>query len=201
MDAEAIEAAAGTARRDFHAEAGAAPGAPLIAFIGRFIVEKGVRELLEAFAAFRSKYPGAALVMAGDGPLLPELRAAAPAGVLLPGALPYAESLGLMKQADIFCLPSYSEGFSTTILEAAALAACIVTTRTGGSPELIQNGESGILLDGHDPASIEKALLRCAESPALRAGMGAKARAAVQARFTWQRTAEKLLEIARVAHP
>ncbi|MDL2327437.1 glycosyltransferase family 4 protein [Ruminococcaceae bacterium OttesenSCG-928-A11] len=201
VDTGELEATAATARRDFRAEAGAAPDAPLIAFIGRFIVEKGVRELLEAFAAFRAARPGAALVMAGDGPLLAEVRAAAPAGVLLTGALPYTESLALMRQADVFCLPTYSEGFSTTILEAAALGACIVTTPTGGSPELIQNGESGILLEGHDPKSIEDALLHCAESPALRAEMGQKARAAVQARFTWQRTAESLLAVAETAQP
>ena len=69
----------------------------LVAFAGRAIPEKGVRELVEAFS--RLARPDAALVVAGDGPLLDELRAHKPARVFLEGAVPYAQTLQLLRQA------------------------------------------------------------------------------------------------------
>lgn len=196
VDAEALDAIAKAPPRCFRTEAGVPQDGLLIAFVGRFIVEKGVWELLEAFEALRRELPTAALVMAGDGPLLAQVRAKAPAGVTLTGSLPHPESIALLAQADVFCLPTYSEGFSSTILEAAALGSCIVTTATGGSPELIENGQSGILLEDHAPETVLKALRHCAQNPTWRRQAGAQARACVARRFTWQATAQGLAQIA-----
>ncbi len=172
------------------------PGVPLIAFVGRLIKEKGVWELLGAMALLRRSLPDARLVMAGTGPLEETLRAKKLPGVHLAGQLPYAETVALLREADLFCLPTWSEGFSGTVLEAAAVGACIATTPTGGSPELIQDGESGILLKDRRPETIAEALLAALQNNDWRAAAGRAVQQAVMSRFTWPATAEALIAIA-----
>ena len=168
----------------------------LVVFSSRFIREKGIFELIEAFEDFRKQEPDAALVMSGDGPLFEELKAGRPEGVYLAGSLPYADNLALIKQADVFILPSYSEGFSTVVLEAAALGACVITTYAGGSSELIENNRSGILLDEVSPAVIAEALLKARRDGAFRLSAGRAAEEKAATRFNWELTAASLLDIA-----
>ena len=93
-----------------------APGAGLVAFIGRLIPEKGAVALAEAVATL----PGVTLAAAGAGPEEEALRAA---GAKVLGALPHHRVVQLLTQADVYCLPTrYAEGFPTTLLEAAAWA-------------------------------------------------------------------------------
>lgn len=196
VDAAALNRQAAAAEVDFRERLGLAKKAPMVAFIGRFIVEKGVWELLSAFQQLRQTHPEAALVMAGDGPLFDEVKEKAQPGVYLTGVLPYNECIALMKQAGIFCLPTYSEGFSSTILEAAALGCCIITTPTGGSPELIDDGCSGLLLEDIRPDTIAAALARVLDDEPFARQAGAAVQAKVEARFTWQATAATLLDLA-----
>ena len=169
--------------------------APLIVFSSRLIREKGVFELLGAFEACRGKYPDAALIMSGDGPLFDTVREKKPENVFLVGRLEYADNLALIKQADIFALPTYSEGFSSVILEAAALGKCVVTTPTGGSRELITGRVSGILIDEVSPGSIENALIYCLSNDGFRADAGEKIRLKVSESFTRKKTASDLVGI------
>lgn len=193
---ELLELAAAP-KRDFRNEIALPHAAPLIVFSGRFIAEKGIRELLDAFALLRQTLPEAALVMAGEGPLYETVKAEKHPGVHLTGMLPYDESIALLAQADVFCLPTYSEGFSSVILEAAAVGCFIVTTKTGGSPELIGSGESGLLLEDIRAQTIADALLLALRDDVFRKSAGKAVQRTVQERFTWQKTAEKLAEIAK----
>ncbi len=169
--------------------------APIISFIGRFIVEKGIWELLASFELLQKTLPCAILVMGGDGPLLDEVRSRNIPGVHVLGALAHRHCLALMRQSDVFCLPTYSEGFSNTILEAAALSSCIVTTPTGGSPELIENNVGGILLSNLSHDTIANALSACLLDSDLRQKMGAEVYQRVTDRFVWSATAERLIDI------
>ncbi len=196
VDAAAIGAIAENPSVDFRQKFGLAKKTPLISFVGRFIVEKGVEELLAGFALLRTRLPGARLAMVGGGPLFARVQAQAPEGVLLCGQLPHAETVALMAQSDVFCLPTYSEGFSSTILEAAAAGCCIVTTPTGGSPELISDQKSGILLKDIRPETLCEILAAVLGSSGFRKSAGRLACQTVAQRFTWQATAQRLLEIA-----
>lgn len=180
----------------FRSRFGISGTAPLICYSGRFIREKGIGELEQAFCTLRQTLPEAVLIMAGDGPELAAMQARQAPHIFFTGPLPYADNLALLAQADVFCLPSYSEGFSTIILEAAALGSCIITTPTGGSPELISDGESGILLKNHTSATITAALHTALQNTAWRKQAGKAAAQAVAAKFTWPLTAQKLLTIA-----
>lgn len=196
VNAESLQAAAENAGQNFRKSLGIAGSAPMVVFSARFIREKGVYELLEAFAILRQKMPEAVLVMAGSGPEFATVKNAAHPNVYLCGQLQYNENLALVSQGDVYCLPSYSEGFSTSVLEAATLKAFIVTTHTGGSPELITDGKSGTLLKDLMPETIAAALQAALENPAARKNAAENAYQTLQMRFTWQATAEALISIA-----
>lgn len=200
VDSQALQAQIAACGCDIRQEYDLPSVAPCISFVGRLIVEKGVWELLDAFQLVRQKVPAARLLLAGDGPLLADVQKKNVPGVLVLGQLDYGKTLSLIAQSGIFCLPTYSEGFSSTILEAAALRACIITTPTGGTPELIQNQKSGILLEDIQPATIANALVNALKNPAQSREMGEKVWQQVQARFTWDKTADTLLDIARAHH-
>src|SRR3954447_18055264 len=100
-------------------------------FLGRLDPEKGLFELLEAFAAVRAEHADATLTIAGEGPALEDLRARAGEGVSFAGRIPY-ERLGEVFDAhDCMVLPSYSEGMPLSVLEAAAHRRAMIITDVG----------------------------------------------------------------------
>lgn len=94
---------------------------PIVCFVGRIVPEKGIGRLLEA----AKRIPDAIFCIAGDGPLLPALKATyEDSHIRFLGSLTQPEISSLLQQSDIFCLPSRSEGFSTSLLEAALARRC-----------------------------------------------------------------------------
>ncbi len=201
VDAAALQQIAAASPCLFRERLSLGESTPLVVFIGRFIAEKGVPELLKAFGALRTLQPQATLVMVGTGPLFSAVQAQQTPGVILAGTLPHDECVALMAQSDVFCLPTVSEGFSSTVLEAAAVGTCIVTTPTGGSTELIEDGISGILLPDRRPQTICDALARTLADTTFRQAAGKLAQQAVCERFTWENTATTLLTIAETSIP
>lgn len=166
----------------------------LVVFLGRVIPEKGVAELVDAFSS--AGLSGCSLVVAGDGPLLPRLRESCPPGVHLAGTVPYAQAMQLLAQAQLYCLPTYyAEGFPTTFLEAAACGCPILTTRTGGSDELLPDESYGIQLDGVDSTSLAAALKSCLTDDAWRCEAARKTAARLEEHFTWDAVTRELLRL------
>ena len=186
-----------------NAEAGNAPlcekidfnGKTTIAFAGRFIKEKGVVNLANAFKEINREFPDVQLVMAGDGELWQQVKDMNVPNLILTGNLSYPESLALLKNSDIFCLPTFSEGFSTSVLEAAALKAMIITTKTGGSPQLIKDEDHGILIDSMESADIVKALRKALTDKEHTKLCAENAHRNLVAHFTWDQVAEDFLNI------
>lgn len=172
---------------------------PKIVFAARFIPEKGVEQLMSAFARIKEKHPDALLVMAGDGPLWQKADELKGEGVILPGRLPYEESLALIKAGDVFVLPTFSEGFATTVLEAAALHTVVLTTPTGGSPQLITDEDHGILFPGMEEDDIYAALDRALADAEWRRTAAENAYRNLASNFTWQETGRRLMAIAKSA--
>lgn len=186
--------------KDWRAALGIGPQQPLVVFAGRIIPEKGVQELIDAFRTL--ELPNAVLAVAGDGPLLAQLRQNCPAQVHLLGSLPYAETLQLMAQADLYCLPTrYAEGFPTTFLEAAACGCPILTSRTGGSDELLPDESYGIQLEQPTAPAIQKALMQALAPDAAcwRTQAAEKTAQRLRQHFTWEAVTQRLLEIAEDA--
>jgi glycosyltransferase involved in cell wall biosynthesis len=142
---------------------------------------KGVDVLLRALAILLQRRPDAHLTVAGDGSEAANLKQLAEdlgvqgsvtfAGALSPDRM--AEALG---QADAVVLPSRSEGLPLSVVEALAAGKPLVATRAGGIPEIIGDGENGLLADADDPAGLAEALSVLAENPELRARLAAAGR-------------------------
>ena len=193
VDPDELAALAGAGEPDWRARLGMPPGAPLVAFAGRMIPEKGALELAQAMRAVRASIPGARCVMAGDGPLREAVSAGDFPGVSAAGPCAYPDTLALIRQADVLALPTRSEGFAGAVLEAAALGTPIVTTATGGSPELMPDPSYGKIIPDRRPETIAAALLEALGDPAWAARAAKKTRARLEARFTWDKTYEALL--------
>lgn len=211
IDADAYAGAA--SERDFRAELGIGKDVLLVASAGRLIPEKGAEELVRAAAMVAGAgaagaapdatgspcCPGAGaaagatdihVVMAGAGPLEQHLRETAPANVHLAGRLSRPDLAALLTQADTLCLPSRSEGFATTLLEAAACGLPAIVTDVGGTDELIPDARFGTILADRQPETIAAALTRAAADREKLAAQGRAVAGRVRELCSWQRTAE-----------
>lgn len=173
--------------------------AKIIAFVGRMIPEKGVSQMIDAMCAIRRAHQDAYLVMAGSGPMLDSCRDTGRDGVFLVGNQPYSDVLALLQQATLFCLPSRSEGFACTVLEAAALECPILTTATGGSPQLLIDPSYGILLENMDASTISKACIHALDDPQWRNTAAKKARQRMQENYTWDAAIAQLYQAFRIS--
>lgn len=194
VDPAALQDLAQNSPKDWRSACGLGPGTRLVAYVGRLIPEKGAAELARAVAGL----PDTALIIAGDGPLLESLRKTAPDHVFCPGSVPYPETIQLLAQADIYCLPTrYAEGFPTTLLEAAACRCPIVCTPTAGTEELLPGPEYGILLPDAGPEAIRTGLRQMLENPAYARSCADRTYRNLCAHFTWDAVFDKIIEIAK----
>lgn len=136
-------------------------GVPLIAYVGRLVPEKGLRELLDAVTALATRLPGLQLALIGEGPMRAELEAriAAMPGVPvhLPGAQGPREVARWMAASDLVTLPSYSEGHPNVLVEALACGRPVVATPVGGIPEVV-DADCGLLVAVRDPVALAEGL-------------------------------------------
>ncbi len=154
--------------------------------------EKGLDLLLEAFAALRP--PGAALVLVGSGPAEASLKARA-AGLglgdrcrFVPMVTNVAEWL---RSIDIYVLPSRSEAFSNSLMEAMSCGCCCVASDTGGNPELVANGATGMLFASGDAAALTEKLRGLIADRALRARLAQAATGHIRGNFSIAASAER----------
>ncbi len=167
-------------------------GDPLvIGTVGRMKTVKNQTLLCRAFADLAARRPdlaaGARLRLVGSGPLAAECRnIAAAAGIadrldLVGDSDTVEEELRAM---DVFVLPSLAEGISNTILEAMASGLPVIATRVGGNPELIADGDSGVLVAVEDEAAMSTALERYLDDGDLRRRHGQRGRELALERFS-----------------
>ena len=164
----------------------------LVSFTGRLIPEKGVRNLLEA-ARLLSDDSQIQIALAGDGPLKQELIDRNPGNIHLLGRLDSSDIAALLEQSDCFCLPTRSEGFSTSLLEAAACYTTPVVTNVGGVPEMIPSPDYGVILESQDPHEIADAIRQLKANPGNNALLANNIGKRVRAQFSWRATAEKII--------
>jgi glycosyltransferase involved in cell wall biosynthesis len=170
--------------------------------LGRLVERKGHRFLLEACQSLE----GARLTIAGDGPERGALEQLAEAGgiddcVEFTGVVGQDEALRLYREADLFCLPSLAEGLPTVLIEAMACAVPVIATRIDGVPELIADGEDGLLCEPGDPASLAAALARLTGDAGERRRLGIAGRAKVERFHHLDRQGAALYSLLTAAEP
>lgn len=159
----------------------------IVGTVAHLSSEKGHGTVLEAAALLRSEFPEVTYVFVGDGPLKGELiDRATELGirdrVIFTGFRNDSEAL--MKEFDIFCLASDSEGLSSAILAAMATPLPVVATDVGGIPELVLDGETGFLSAAGDSQSLAARLRPLLLSDELRSKMRQAGRRRVEQHFT-----------------
>lgn len=149
-------------RAAMRAKLGIAGDARLVTYVGRFVEAKGLRELLEAFAAMAAADPILTLALVGDGVMQVQLMEMI-AGhglqgrVYMPGGL---EPVGVAEwicASDVLTLPSWSEGYPNVVVEAVACGCPVVVSDVGGAREIVNAG-NGLLVPPRDPVALRVAL-------------------------------------------
>jgi len=153
-------------------------------FVGRITKQKGILDLIAALAILRDRGWKCHLTVAGTGPDENIMRHCIRAkGVgdccSLRGHVPHDRLPEVYAANDVFVLPTWREGFPTVLLEAMEFGLPCVVTPVGAIPDQLENGVHAAFVPAQDPASLADALARLAADPALRARLGAAARAKV----------------------
>ena len=171
--------------------------------VGRLIERKGQQHLLRAFAQLRA-YPNApalSLTLVGTGDNEAALRRLADElqianAVTFTGFVSREAMPAVYRQADIFVLPSQSEGMSIALLEALSAGLPVVVTATGGTEELVTPGENGLVVAWADVVGLTTALQHLIAAPQLRKAMGAKSRACACS-LAWSAITQQFVEVMR----
>lgn len=155
---------------------------PTIGFIGRLSEEKGVQTLIRAMAAVRTKIPRAKLLIAGSGPMEKQLRKLVQT-TDLGSSITFlgfcSNAFEMIGNLDVFVLPSRTEGCPIVVLEAMAMGVPVIATDVGGTPELVKDNITGLLVQSNSPEALAKAivLLLTDRERALRMGIEGHKRA------------------------
>lgn len=158
---------------------------PYVLYLGLISRTKGSFDLLRAWPAVRAAHPQWALKIGGNGESASLLQAAADAGVA--GSVHYLgwvagdQKHSLVAGAGVFALPSYNEGLPVSVLEAMACGVPVVCTPVGGVPDIVTDGQEGLLVPVGDTQALAEALTRLASQPDLRRAMGQAGRRRVLA--------------------
>lgn len=175
-----------------------ADGAPLAVSIGRLDEAKELGYLVAAWQRVIAAQPDARLWLVGDGPHRKRLHDQIVdldllGRVFLAGVYDGVEEL--LAAADLFVLPSRTEGPSLALVEAMGAGLPVVATDVAGNRELVTDGEDGLLVPNRDVNAMGTAIVRLLSEPALADRLGAAARDLVEARFSLARTVDAHLEL------
>jgi glycosyltransferase involved in cell wall biosynthesis len=170
----------------------------VIGAVGVFRKEKGHRVLIDAFARVHAAESATRLEIIGGGPLHQELQARVnelglqEVASIEPSTQSVRERLQKMH---IFVLPSFSEAQSNALLEAMACGCCVLATRVGGNPEVIDHGQMGELFEAGDVGGLAARLLAVVRDPALRSQYGQAGASTVRERFSLPASVNRMQSI------
>ncbi len=163
-------------------------------FVGSLIPRKGLQDLLEALSI--PELEDLDLVVVGEGYYRSDLEAMCERFGLQGrtewmGVLPQADVARTMRSVDLFCLPSHMEGRPNVVNEAMASGLAVISTRVGGIPDMIVEGETGLLFDAGNVGQLRQCLVAVASDPDLRESMGLAGREFLdRTGVSWEATAE-----------
>ena len=172
-------------------------GAHKILFLGRICKAKGIGELLAVMPKLKEKYPDVQLYLGGifEDKELEQQAHALKEQVTCLSWITGEEKERYLRECDIFVLPSYFEGQSVAILEAMANCCAVVASRTGGIPQMIIDGETGILIEPQSESSLRQGIEKVLSDDDLAFSLGEKARKKAAAEFSIENNMERLIHL------
>lgn len=172
---------------------------PCFMYHGRVDVRKGLLELIDAMGGVHKTRPDAQLIISGIGPDLVQAQQYAEAVGLSQvieflGYTDYATAPSVYHRGDIFVSPTYSEGFSNTILEAMASGLPVISTDTIGVVDCIEQGQNGLLVPIKSVSVLQDAMLRLLNDAPLRQSVALQALRDVQEKYSWPVVADLIID-------
>lgn len=189
IDAAAYRAQASS--RSFRSELGIGDEL-MLAFTGRFIPEKGIATLVDMMQQLQGERVH--LVMAGDGPLRSAIEDAKLEAVHIVGRLDAPDIAALLLESDLFCLPTRSEGFSTSLLEATACGTSSLVTDVGGARELMPDDSYGFVMHEADACAFASIVHRVLQGRYDVSSKGDRCRRRAEECCSWDASARQLLK-------
>jgi phosphatidyl-myo-inositol dimannoside synthase len=180
---------------------------PVVVCVSRLVPRKGQDMLIRALPSIRQRVPGAALVIVGGGPYRSSLHRLAHSfgvaqHVVFTDGVPGDELPAHHAMADVFAMPCRTrgagldvEGLGIVFLEASASGVPVVAGRSGGAPETVLDGETGVVVDGWDVGAIAASVSDLLTDPDRAARMGAAGRRWVVDNWQWRTQAQRLAEL------
>jgi glycosyltransferase involved in cell wall biosynthesis len=179
-----------------------ASGGPgmVLGCVGWLLPEKNQDLLIRAMPEVLARYPECRLVLAGDGSLRHELEQLATnlgiaASVQFAGLVDDVDQV--YRSLNVFVFPSLAEPLGSSLLAAMSYGLPCVALAGGAAPEVIKDGENGLLVNSPDPSAFAVAILRLLDDPSLAARLGAAARQTIEERFSVERMAALTLDLYR----
>src|SRR4030095_16965911 len=171
--------------------------APVVGNVAALVPHKGHRHLIEAAHLVVREMPDARFIILGEGELRESLERQVrdyhfEKPVLLPGfRLCVLRCIKRLELLPLSAVSSVTEGLGTSLLDARACSRAIVATRTGGIPEIVDDGRNGVLVEPRDHRGMARAIVRLLNDDPLRQRRGAAGRARVADRFSVERMVEE----------
>ena len=167
---------------------------------GHLIQRKGVDVIITALGIAKNRGVKLNLVVAGDGPdresLVQLARQQAVSGqVLFLGNRSHEEVLRLMKSCLVFVLASRAEGMPLVIAEAMACGKAVIGSNVDGVPEIVQDGNTGVLVPPDDPKSLADALIRLSSDSALRDALSRQGKEWAFREYNWEVIAKRYIDL------
>ena len=193
-----------TDTRRFHPRDEAAFGAlrptPVLLYHGRVDARKGVMELMEAMRMLVASGRDLKLIVSGIGPDVEAVHARVGelglgGRVEMPGYSDYEHAPAVYRRGDLFVSPTYSEGFSNTLLEAMATGLPIVSTRAVGVVDCLEDGRDALLVPPKDARALADAIARMLDDPELRHRLARKALDEVRELYSWQAVGRRIQDV------
>jgi len=172
--------------------------ARVILFVGRLNRDKGMLDLAEAFEEIAKIYSDVVLLLVGseENVLLSQMKYICQIGGDRVHHVKFtATPENFMAAADVFCLPSYREGFGLTIIEAAACGVPAVASKIYGITDAVDDGKTGLLFPAGDVVCLTQTLLKMIQDADLRRGLGDNARKRAHALFSSEKITQGLMSL------
>ena len=192
---------------DMRERLGLSADQPVVACVSRLVPRKGQDVLVRVWQRVRAAVPGAHLLLVGTGPLADDLaEQVADAGldgaVTLTGEVPWAELPAWYRTGDVFAMPCRTrlagmdvEGLGLVFLEAQACGRPAVVGDSGGAPETVVDGETGLVVDGRDDDEVAAALIALLSDADRRRRMGEAAVRHARDEWSWEVIGRRLVEV------
>ncbi len=169
----------------------------IIGNVGRLSPEKGLKYLLQAMAEVVREQPRVRLLLAGDGPDRERLeklagRLGLDERVEFLGEIPHEQVPQVLARLDLFAMPSTYEGFGVAALEAEAMEVPVVASAVYGIPDVVADGDTGLLVPPKNVGALTQALLQLATDEERRRQMGQAGRAFVVEHYSWKDNAAQM---------